>query len=454
MLLASMLFSACATQTYEASPIAPTQIAEQWRAQNLHDPQLLSYINTSATPAPIQIWGLPELTLAAFYFNPDLNVVKSQWLATQAAEITAGQKPNPKISASSEHHGKATGISPWTLTLGVEIPIETHGKREARTQQSTAMTEAAQLEIAQAAWRIRSQIRARLLDIYAIRQQTAQIAHEVNLHTQIVQLLQARLDKGLASATELSEAALHLRKARTQMKTEWARMADARIQLASVMGLPESALANIPLAFTAFEQDTNTLPADAVQRAALLNRLELRRALARYDAAEARLKLEIAKQYPDFNLGPGYSWDQGDNRWSLGLSLVLALLNKNEGPIAEAKAQRDVVAQQFNALQTSILSEQEQALTRWQAAQEAIPQAQTLLKAQLDRLEQTRQQFDAGLADRLELTNAQLELVAAEARILAAKHHAQQVLGQLEDAVQQPLDGSAALPEMPREKSQ
>jgi broad specificity phosphatase PhoE len=33
---------------------------------------------------------------------------------------------------------------------------------------------------------------------------------------------------------------------------------------------------------------------------------------------------EIAKQYPDIHLGPGYQYDQGVNKWTLGFSVVTA----------------------------------------------------------------------------------------------------------------------------------
>jgi hypothetical protein len=35
------------------------------------------------------------------------------------------------------------------------------------------------------------------------------------------------------------------------------------------------------------------------------------------------LQLEIAKQYPDVHLNPGYEYDQGNDKWSLGLSVTL-----------------------------------------------------------------------------------------------------------------------------------
>ena len=38
---------------------------------------------------------------------------------------------------------------------------------------------------------------------------------------------------------------------------------------------------------------------------------------------EAALRLEIAKQYPDVHLNPGYQFDTGENKWALGVGLTL-----------------------------------------------------------------------------------------------------------------------------------
>ena len=44
---------------------------------------------------------------------------------------------------------------------------------------------------------------------------------------------------------------------------------------------------------------------------ALTHRADVLAALAEYAAAEALLRSEIAKQYPDIHLNPGYSFDTG-----------------------------------------------------------------------------------------------------------------------------------------------
>lgn len=425
----------CATQTYAPKPITPESTVQAFLARTAVDAGL----------ADVQVWDLPVLTQAAWLLHPEMQTARARLLLAQAAETSAGQKPNPTISAGGERHSQAVGVSPWTLSLGLGIPVDITGKRAARMEQAAAVSEAARIEIAKIAWQVRSRLRASLLDGYAVQQHIIRLQNEKQVRAEIVSLLEKRLTAGLANNIEMSDARLQLRRVQTLLDHEAAKQQASQALLAATVGLPESAVEVKRVSYAAFEKAGINLPTAEVQRAALLNRLDVRQALATYAAAEAKLKLEIARQIPDFSLSPSYGWDQGDNRWGLGVSLALALLNKNEGAIAEANAQRDIEARKFEALQAGVIGEQQQALARLNAALADAGQAANLLKAEQTQLAQIRRLFDVGQADRLELTLAHLQMLAAQGVVSDANIRVQQLLGQLEDAVQQPLDGSARL---------
>ncbi|HEY7987450.1 MAG TPA: TolC family protein [Methylophilaceae bacterium] len=433
-LILSCLLAACAMQSYQAKPLDSAATAQAFNARTAADAGL----------SDTQIWDLPALTQAALRLHPDLQVARAQWQAAQAEEKTAALSPIPSFSAGAEHHTRTDGgISPWTLSLGIGIPIETHGKREARIEQAQALSAAAQLDIANTAWQVRSRVRARLLDYYAARQRVQQLQHQQQPRAEIVSLLQARLNVGLASTVEMADARLQLRRVEAALDAEHGRLNESRATLAAAVALPETALDDTRLGFSTFEQDLAPLPANEAQRLALQNRLDIRKELLNYAAAEAALKLEIAKQYPDINLDPTFSWDQGDNRWGLGFSQLLTLIRGNDAAIAGAEAARALEASRFNALQISVISEQEQAAAAWQAALNELQHHRKLLQEQKDRLSQTQSQFDAGQMDRLDLTLGRLELETEEASVMESNIKVQQALGRLEDAVQKPLDGSA-----------
>lgn len=127
----------------------------------------------------------------------------------------------------------------------------------------------------------------------------------------------------------------------------------------------------------------------------------------------------------------------------MGLSLVLALFHNNDAGIAEANARRETGAQRFYQLQAQVIAQQEQAQQGLQAALAKLENARNQLKSHQSRFAQQQKLFESGQIDRLELTLARLELHSLEeAAVSAALVSTQQGLGLLEDAVQQPLDGS------------
>lgn len=449
--LIAVALSACAMQAYEAKPIFPEQSAARFETRSLNSEELRTYMVAQGYPEhkiPIVIWGLAELTLAAFHFHPQLELARAQWQVTQAAKITADQKPNPGISSSLEHHTKTNGsVSPWTLGFAFDIPIATGEKRFARIERATNLSESTRIDIGQVAWQIRSRLRNQWSDYQSTLQQIDLMRREVVLREQIAQMLQERLNAGLVSDIDLNNVRLQAQKALQTLNAEQGKLPGLRAALAEAVGLPVHVLESVQL--DTIPPALIPLTDKMVQRSALLNRLDLHAALARYAAAEAKLRLEIAKQQPDITLSPGYSFDQGDIKWTFGLSMILALLNKNEGPIAEANAQRELELRQFEALQIRVIGQADQARAQYQAALDEIDKAEKLFAAQQQRSVQTERQFEAGYADRLEQTGVHLELLSAEQGLLEARIRAQRALGMLEDAIQQPMDNTAtfALPD-------
>lgn len=450
LILLACLLSACANQTYQPQPVQAESIAAAFDRRDLNSADLQRYMQAHGYPAdafPIRQWGTRELTLAAFFFDPQLAVARAQWRASQAEEITAGQKPNPTVSGSAEHHSRAHDVSPWTITFGLDIPIETGNKRQIKQDRAASQSEAARIDIGQQAWQVRDKVQRSLNDYRAALLQTALLQREIDLDNAIVQMLEKRLEAGMVSNTELAVARTQLLKAQQALAANANRLSELRAGIAAAVGVPTQSLDNAridtdPPAPIAADQ----LPSADVQRAALLNRLDIRSGLARYAAAESALRLEIARQRPDIVLSPAYSFDQGDNRWSLGLSLLLAFLNKNEGPIAEATAQRTLEAKRFEALQIKVITEQQQALAQYRGRLAELEQAEKLLTSQRQRLAQSERQFESGYIDRMEWTTIQLENLAAEQGRLNAAIETQKALAALENALQYPLDGSAPLP--------
>ena len=446
MISLTLIVSGCGFQSYLPKPIEPSKIAEKLERRASTDADFQTYLSTQGYPTdqlPIRVWGENELSLSALFFHPDLNVARTQWRVAQAGQITAAQRPEIGFNGGADNHSQAADKSPWTYSLGIDIPIVTAGKREAQIAQAAGLSEAARIEIAQTAWQVHSRVAKSLLEYQYSVAQSARLKNEMALRTAIADMLMKRMDAGMASSIEVSNARISLQKAEQAFMAESGRIGSLGAALANDAGLSLKAFSQLKVQpFEKAEPDS----LNDLQYEALLNRLDIRASLARYEAAEAKLRLEIAKQYPDLTLSPSKTLDQGDKIWSLGFSSLLTLINKNRGMIAEATALREVEVAQFEALQAKVIGELNQAKAAYQAALEANTKAQAVLASQQNRTEQTRRQFNAGFADRLEFTTTQLENIIAEQNTLNTAYQAQLTKLNVEDVLQRPLDTRLRLP--------
>jgi outer membrane protein TolC len=404
------------------------------------------------------------LTFAAFYFHPSLEVARAHWRVTLAEIQTAGARPNPTLSVTPEYDFDATkGVSPWLPAVNFDLPIETAGKRSHRITRAQHLSEAARLNIATTAWQVRSNLRARLIEVTAEQQRVMRLLGQVQAHEQILKLLEQRAEAGAIAGSELAVSRIALQRARLDLADAESRRAEARARLAEAIGIPTAALDSAELAFDPLKEPALSAELTSVEarRAALQSRSDILGALAEYAASQSALRLEIAKQYPDVHLGTGYQWDQGESKWQLGVTAELPVLNRNQGAIAEAKARREEAAAKFNALQAKVLAEIERAVEVFRVSQKNSAAVQALAGAQLKQRDSVAQQLKAGAVDQLDFLNAQLELQTAALAELDARVKLQQALGALEDAVQRPMNlpqaifnGSDAQPRAPMNQTQ
>jgi len=223
--------------------------------------------------------------------------------------------------------------------------------------------------------------------------------------------------------------------------------AEARARVAEALGVPGRALDQVKLAPVpdpAAERVAQLTSAE-VRRTAVQSRPDLLAILAEYAAAQSALQLEIAKQYPDIRLQPGYQYDQGDNKWTLGIVVDLPVFHQNQGPIAQARGRREEAAARFEALQAKVLAEIDRATQVLKVTEENSANLQSLAQEQTRRRDVVEAQVKAGAADQLELVNAEYELASAALVQLDGEFRLQQALGALEDAVQRPFILPAAV---------
>jgi outer membrane protein, heavy metal efflux system len=433
---------------YSAKPLVPEQTATKLESRSFSDAGLRTFIEKNLghplTQWPLKSWNLELLTLVAFYYSPELDVARARWSAADATVVSAGTRPNPSLTITPEYAiNTSPGILPWLPMVALDVPIETAGKRAHRVTQAQQLSESARWSVVTSAWEVRRNLTGALLDYTVGRNRERLLERQLDLQAHIVRLEEGELTAGAVAGSDITVARVQFAKTRLDLEATRARVAEARTRSADALGIPLHALEGTELTLEFDTTDAFALTSGEARRRALLGRSDVMGALAEYEASQAALQLEIAKQYPDSHLGPGYQWDQGQNDWLIGLTFELPVFNRNQGPIGEAAAHRTEAAARFMALQAQIIHEIDAATSALKTADEAARAAEDMLAAQRQNLEAVEGQLNAGAVGALEVASAQIDAVNAETLTFEASARRQQAVRALEDAVQRPLGSEA-----------
>lgn len=450
-MIAPMIVSGCAA--YVPVPIEPAVLAADFQARSLSDPRLNRFLAAVAPEVKVRtgkVWDLTSLTLVALYYHPDLEVSRAKAAKAEAAIITAAQIPNPELNATATLH-TITTPSPWTIGALINFLLETSGRRELRIAQADHLAEAARLDLLAASWQVRGRVRTALVAIWAAQTKTQVLTKRRDWQIEIVSVLERQLAAGEATALVVSRERSGLSQIRLSVEDASRQLAEARVQLATAVGMPVLAFKDVSLSFGSFEtppQKSVLTASTNFRREAILGRSDLQVLLAEYDAAASAVQLELAKQFPNITLGPGYTFDQGDNLFSLGIVAELPIFNRNEGPIAEADAKRIEVGTRFCALQAQIVGEVDLAAASYKATVKSLTTADALHAIEHERQKKTERAFKAGEIDRQTYLLSELEFAVIDAARAEALVQNRLSIGLLEDALRRPLFDPGSLPFM------
>lgn len=451
MLWPVLLVSACSWKTYTAAPLdlaAADVAALERRLDDARTRSVLEANGVDVSDWPGLVWTRETLLLALLDRHPDILAARARVVAAQARVPAVQQPVNPDLSTRLENHSDRGGVSPWSIGAGLQFAFNTWPLRSAQGAVASAEAEEAAVAAGEVAWRLYRLLGEALLALQAAGESAAMAGDALALAQSRVESAEVRQRYGAASALEVQLAREALLSARREQAAASAAASIAQAQLGQALALPPGVLEPVrlsPWPMVPPRTDLEGVGPDAssARAIALRNRLDLAREIALYQVAEANLRVEVARQYPQVRLGPGLVWDQGDRIWQIGLSLPLALLQRNEAGIAAAEARRSAQAQQVLARQAAVAGEVESARQR------VVAQARPLLvvregsAAAAERVRLVQGQFDAGAADAATLIAARA--VALQARRLEqdATVAWRQAQWALEAALQAPLPGGA-----------
>jgi outer membrane protein, heavy metal efflux system len=426
LILCSLTLCGCTAIRYEARPLAPMRSAAAFAGRRL-DPS-------------VRRWTEDALVRKALAEHPDVALARAKLATARAAVETAHTIPNPTLGLSPVIAANPNGAaSPWALGFTLDVPVETAGKRARRTDVALAALQSAALDAATIAFQTADAVRHAFRTLAAAADRVELLSKQQQAQEEVTKLYDDRVAAGAAARAETTQSRLLLQQTRLLKRDAEKKQTEARAALASAAGVPVEALNRTAFDFSPFDRAPPAFHAGRARDHALENRTDLLSALAAYAAAEATLRLEIAKQYPDIHFTPGYQYDMGTHKWSLpGLTAALPVFDRNRGPVMEAVAKRAEAAATFYALQARISGEVDHALASLNGSRAKLAEAEVLVTEQRRQQQSVTEQQKAGAVDKLSLSSATVELRAAELARLEALAESHQAALDLARATQTP----------------
>lgn len=443
-LLVSLVAGLTGCATYRRKPIDAVSAAHALLARNLTDPRLEKFLAAMGRPVPPSHWGLETLTLVAVYERPTLQIAHANLSVALANRLTAGELPNPTLSLTPTYNASNFIPSPWKIGPLVTFLLTSYGARPAQIAESRALVSGARAKILVAAWQERSKVRDALLALWYAEAVSRAAQQGAALADQAADVVQQRYAAGMISTASVNLAVVTAEQQNFAHMLAARRVRLARVALAGAIGMPSSSIRGMPVDFRAFRKYRLPVDLNLLRSTALATRPDVQVALAKYIAAQDRLRLAIAGQYPSLAIGPGYNFDQSQNKYILGLSLPLPIFNQNQGPIAAARAGRKLAADQFNRTQQTALAQIDAAIVRLRTSFRTIAAARSAVHAAELQIAYARTEYTAGAIGRLRLIGAEQAVYFAQSDLLTARLQERTAIGLVESALYYPIFGAAA----------
>ncbi len=326
----------------------------------LDEGEALARVRATRVPAhPEAPLGLADAAALLHEHNPEVRAARAVFRSAQARASVRTPGPNPTIDLGPLLFGPSLLES---VRVGVDAAL---GFRvllaDTRALADHASRVAAEAARAEAGAVEREQYLALrgeyvavgvLVEVAAARRGLADAADRA------VESAGQAVDAGAATTLDVALLRLEAAETRADLWDAEASIAEARGALGRRLGVGGAGTPHGP---TEVPRLPGAVPdADALTRVALAHHPALVRLRAAYLLAEAQLRLEVARAWPELGAGVTYEEDDG-GKLGLPLSIEVPILDRNQVGIAEARARRAEVRERFEAALAGVLADVDRA---------------------------------------------------------------------------------------------
>lgn len=343
--------------------------------------------------------------------NPQVRSYQARYLAAEGNRLQQSLRPNPEAFFEVEDfavQGPRDGFEATQYTLGIGQQFEIAGKRSKREKVADLDKERARQEALAAIQAILAQTEAAYMRV-AIAQERLYLAEKrVALADKTYQTVKKRVSAAKSAEIQLTKTEIEVADAALEKRKADKELVIAKLTLANLM--------NVPVLEQNITADLSMLP-DTPERAVIIQALEKTpmsmMSQLSVTRQEAAIDLARANGVPDPNIGLGVRrFAQDDTTALLAIiSIPIPVLNRNQGRIAEAKA--NLLAAQSDQ-EEQRLSLTKLAMEMWQtlvnAREEAHEYQNNILPFAQRAYAQAEDGYNRGAFSFLDLLDAQRTL--------------------------------------------
>ncbi len=389
-------------QSYQRLPLQLDDYARQWAERPLDVESIQSYAaslsDSAEARAPFDSsdgLSLFEAEAVALHFNPRLCLTRAAAEVPLASAKEAGWWPDPQfeveilrfVDRGDKTRFKLDGPSldgintggfettplgvrrvggdfiddPWIVGAGLSITIPISGRLVVEKELRWSQYSAAWRRILVSEWELVTELRAAWLKWSTSAERLRITRDYVGQLETIAGMTEQLVAAGEMKPTEGRLLNIELARRRTEILSFEREEQQNRLTLLSLMGLAPSSPVSLQPKLSI---GLVGLPVENRRDELVKNHPQIKSAEADYEAAEQQLRLEIRRQYPDLNIGPSYSLEEGLARFGLGVGFALPLWNRNRQAIAEAVATREAARVHAEVVVERALSDLAQVETR------------------------------------------------------------------------------------------
>ncbi len=353
--------------------------------------------------------------------NPQVQAYRARIMAAEGNRLQESLMPNPQAVFEAENFGgdsPRNGLDATEYTLGIEQQIEIAGKRSKRDQVATIEKQQVSQEALADIQATLAQTKAAYMRVAIAQERLALAGQRKALADKTHTTVKRHISAAKAADIQHTKADLEVSAADVEQHKAQNELELAKMRLANLMGLPM-----LEHSLTA---DLKSLP-DVPERESVMQALERTPMSVMSQLSVMRetsaLALAHANGVSDPTLGLGvrrFNEDDG-TAFLASVSIPLNIFDRNQGRVAEAKANLLAAEADKKALRLSLTK---QAMELWQrlasTKEEVLAYQGQLLPSAQKAYSQAKDGFARGAFSFLDLLDAQRTLFDVQEKYLAA----------------------------------